>query len=325
MRSDREGCTTAPRGRFAPSPTGDLHLGNARTALLAWCSLRAVGGTFVLRVEDLDAPRTVAAAVTGNLAELTWLGLDWDEGPDVGGPHAPYRQSERGEHYRAALDRLARAGLLHEDWLSRRDVRESASAPHGPTPRYGPAQRAQSERLAAERRAAGRSCSWRVRFPPATLELHDRSGAALRVSVEEEVGDLLVRRSDGLWAYHLAVVVDDAAMGISEVVRGADLWEATPAQVALQRALALPSPETWHVPLLLDAEGARIAKRSGGATLRALREGGADPARVRGALAASLGWLAAPRAISMRDLLDLYQSHPTPTEATRWQPGWGLV
>ena len=275
-----------------------------------------------MRVEDIDTPRTVPAAVMGNLEELRWLGLDWDEGPDVGGPHGPYLQSERSEQYQAALERLSQQGLLHECWLSRKDMREAGSAPHAATPIYGPAQRAQSAALASERRTTGGRPALRVRFPEGTLNLRDRSGRQRRVDVAREVGDILVRRSDGLWAYHLAVVVDDGAMRITEVVRGADLWEATPAQAALQRVLALPSPETWHVPLLLDAAGERIAKRRGGATLRALRGGGTDPARIRGALCASLGWLRAPCSLSMTDVLELYQAHPVPEKPSRWDPAW---
>ena len=146
------------RGRFAPSPTGALHLGNARTALLAWASARAQGGAFVLRVEDLDGPRTVAAARDGNLAELRWLGLDWDEGPDVGGGFGPYLQSERDPHYAAALAALAAAGRLGEDWLSRKDLQEVASAPHAAAgSAYGPRERARSDRPPSGRPCPG---SW---------------------------------------------------------------------------------------------------------------------------------------------------------------------
>jgi glutamyl-tRNA synthetase len=273
----------------------------------------------VLRVEDLDGPRTVPAAVDGNLTELRWLGLDWDEGPDVGGPHGPYRQSERDAHYRAALERLDRAGLLAEDWLSRRDVQGAASAPHGPAgPVYGPAERRLSAALASERRAAGRAPAWRARLPPGTVEVVDRRHGPRRFDVERDVGDVVVRRSDGLWAYALAVVVDDAAMGIDEVVRGDDLLAATGAQAALAQALGLPRPCYDHVPLLLDASGERMAKRRGGDTLAALREGGADPRRVVGALAFTLGWLAAPRPLHPRDAIGWVDAIDGPGVPTRW-------
>jgi glutamyl-tRNA synthetase len=277
----------------------------------------------VLRVEDLDGPRTVPAAVAGNLAELRWLGLDWDEGPDVGGPHAPYLQSERGERYLAALERLASDGRLAEDWLSRRDLREAASAPHGPAgPVYGTAERRLSARWAEARRREGRTPAQRARFGPedGEVEAHDRRHGLRRFDLASDVGDVVVRRSDGLWAYALAVVVDDAAMGITEVVRGDDLLEATGAQVALARALGLPSPTYAHVPLLQDADGARMAKRRGGATLAELRTGGIDPGRVVGALAATLGWLASPRPLTPEAALRECDTASWPDRPTRWTP-----
>jgi glutamyl-tRNA synthetase len=314
------------RGRFAPSPTGALHLGNARTALLAWASARAQGGAFVLRVEDLDPPRTVAEAVAGNLDELRWLGLEWDEGPDVGGPHAPYRQSDRSERYAEALDALAAAGRLADDWLSRKDLHDPASAPHGPTgPVYGPRARARSARVAGARRDEGRAPSWRARFDPGTVVVDDVRLGRRAFDVETEIGDLLVRRSDGLWAYALAVVVDDAAMGITEVVRGDDLWDATGAQAALALALGRRPPRYGHVPLLLDAAGTRLAKRHGAWTVARYREDGVDPRRVVGALAASAGLLEAPRPVHPRSLLagfDLTRLAPGPARWTEALEAW---
>ncbi|MDF1523678.1 MAG: tRNA glutamyl-Q(34) synthetase GluQRS [Trueperaceae bacterium] len=309
------------RGRFAPSPSGALHLGNARTALLAWASARAQGGAFVLRVEDLDPPRTVAAAVSGNLEELRWLGLDWDEGPDVGGAHEPYRQSERQAAYDAAFERLAARGLLAEDWLSRKDLREVASAPHGPVgPVYAARERARSERLAAARRAEGASPSWRVRFAEPYVDVHDARLGARRFDLAAETGDLLVRRRDGIWAYALAVVVDDAAMGITEVVRGDDLWDATGVQAALARALDLPVPRYAHVPLLLDGDGVRLAKRRGAATLAAYREAGVDPHRLVGALAATAGLVPAPTSLAPAELLPAFGLARLDAAPARWSP-----
>ncbi len=263
------------------------------------------------------------SAVAGNLAELRWLGLDWDEGPDVGGPHAPYRQSERGERYLTALARLDTDGRLAEDWLSRRDLREAASAPHGPTgPVYGEAERRLSAAAAEARRRAGRSPAQRARFGPedGEVEARDRRHGVRRFDLARDVGDVVVRRSDGLWAYALAVVVDDAAMGITEVVRGDDLLDATGAQVALARALGLTPPVYAHAPLLTDAEGARMAKRRGGATLADLRVGGADPRRVVGALAATLGWIAAPRPLTPAEALRDCDTAAWPDGPTRWTP-----
>lgn len=310
---------TGGRGRFAPSPTGDLHLGNARTALLAWARARREGQRFVMRVEDIDGPRTVAHAVDGNLAELRWLGLDWDEGPDVGGAHGPYRQSERGERYRAALEAIEAAGRLFECYLSRRDLREVASAPHGPSgPVYGAAERAENERLRAERSAAGAPAA--LRFDPGsgTLELVDALRGRVVFDAERDVGAIVLRRADGLWAYALAVVVDDAAMGVSEVVRGDDLLAASGAQLALQRALGLPTPRYLHLPLLLDARGERMAKRRGDHTLRALRATGVDPARLRGALLASAGLLDAPRPLGPDEVVALADPARLAPEARAW-------
>ncbi len=283
------------RGRFAPSPSGWLHLGNARTALLAWLRARSSGGALVMRVEDLDGPRTVPGAVAGNLHELRWLGLDWDEGPDRGGPFGPYRQSERGEHYTAALGRLRAAGLVAPCYLSRRDLRELARAPHGPAPVYGPRERRRNDRIAARRRVEGKVPSLRVRLPPGDIRFDDLLAGAQRFEVRRDVGDIVVRRADGIWAYHLAVVVDDAAMGVREVVRGDDLLPATAAQLALYRALELEPPAYLHVPLLHDATGQRMAKRRGSLTLHALAHAGADPHRVVGLLAHSLGLIPEPR------------------------------
>lgn len=309
------------RGRFAPSPSGALHLGNARTALLAWVSARAQGGAFVLRVEDLDPPRTVAAAVTGNLDELRWLGLDWDEGPDVGGPHAPYRQSERHAAYAAAFERLVARGLLAEDWLTRKDLRELATAPHGPAgPAYGARERARSARVADARRSSGALPSWRVRFAESDVVVRDERLGARRFDLAAEAGDALIRRRDGVWAYALAVVVDDAAMGVTEVVRGDDLWDATGAQAALARALGLAVPRYVHVPLLLDGDGVRLAKRRGAATLAGYREAGVDPLRLVGALAASAGLLPRPTPLAPSDLVAGFDVARLDGAAARWTP-----
>lgn len=271
-----------------------------------------------MRVEDIDGPRTVAAALQGNLDELSWLGLDWDEGPDVGGEHGPYRQSQRTERYQAALERLAAAGLIFDCYLSRRDLREAASAPHGPNGSvYGAAQHRRNAAMAAERAAAGRPASVRFQPPRGTLTLDDALHGRVTFDVERDVGAPVVRRADGLWAYALAVVVDDAAMVIEEVVRGDDLLPQSGPQLALQAALGLPTPRYLHVPLLLDPSGERMAKRRGDWTLRSLRERGVDPARVRGALLTSAGLLHAPRALTRDETLAL-------ADCARLRPGPGV-
>lgn len=277
------------RGRYAPSPTGALHLGNARTALLAYWHAKARGGAFVLRVEDLDTQRSRPAFVQANLDELRWLGLSWDEGPDVGGDFGPYLQSERFGLYEAALGRLEQNGHLFPCYLSRKDLQEVASAPHGIGPSYGAAQRRLSARLAEQKRAEGRAPSLRFRVEPQTLSFVDDVKGVVTVDPAETTGDFVVRRSDGEWAYQLAVVVDDLAMRITHVLRGDDLLPSTGAQLLLYRALGAEPPTFAHVPLLLDSSGQRLAKRKGSLTLTALRETGVKPERVVGLLAYTLG------------------------------------
>lgn len=267
-------------GRYAPSPSGRQHLGNARTALLAWLCTRSVGGRFVLRVEDLDPDRSRRIHEDTILADLRWLGIDWDEGPDVGGSHGPYRQSERGDLYADALARLDTFMCS----CSRRELRESASAPHGVEPVYpGTCLHRPIDPT--------RPMSTRWHAPRGSVHATDPRLGVLAQDVATDIGDFVLRRGDGAWAYQLAVVVDDAAMGVTEVVRGEDLWTSTPRQVLLQRALGLPTPRHVHVPLLLGPDGTKLSKRHGAPDVAALREGGADPRRVVAALARSCGLL----------------------------------
>lgn len=308
------------RGRYAPSPTGSLHLGNARTALLAWLRARAAGSTLVLRVEDLDELRTVPEAVTGNLDELRWLGLDWDEGPDVDGHSGPYRQSQRHGLYLQALARLQEQGRVFECYLSRRELRELSSAPHCVARVYGQRERQMSERVAERKRAEGKGPSLRLRAEPEQVAFDDLLQGPQLFDAVNDVGDIVLRRADGAWAYQLAVVVDDAAMGIEEVVRAADLLPSTAAQLLIYRALGLEPPAFLHVPLLLDQDGERMAKRRGSLTLAALRNDGVDPRRVVGMLAYSLGLLAERRPIETRSLLPLAGSGDFWTQDYRLKP-----
>jgi glutamyl-tRNA synthetase len=276
------------RGRFAPSPTGRLHLGNARTALLAWLHARAAGGRFVMRVEDLDRGRVRPGYMEAQLDDLRWLGLDWDEGPDVGGPHAPYLQSERRADYEAALGRLDAAGLLYPCFCSRREIAAAASAPHGPAdegPRYPGRCRDRPREPGDE----GRAAALRFRVAPGAVGFRDLLQGDVAFDPEAETGDFVVRRKDGVAAYQLAVVVDDAAMGITHVVRGADLLPSTARQLLLFRALGLAPPEFLHVPLVLGPDGERLAKRHGAVSLAELRAAGVSPARAVGWLASTCG------------------------------------
>jgi glutamyl-tRNA synthetase len=266
-------------GRFAPSPTGTLHLGNLRTAILAWLFARAAGAPFLVRVEDLDAGRVREPFVGEQLADLAALGLDHDG--DV------VRQSERTALYEAALAQLQVKGLVYRCWCTRAEIREAASAPHAGLPEGaypGTCRDLPADRIAAHE-FAGRPPALRVRADGALERLTDR----LCGPVSGVVDDFVIRRNDGAFAYNLAVVVDDADQCVGEVVRGADLLDSTPRQLWLQRALGLPHPGHAHVPLLLGAGGRRLAKRDGATTLAEARAAGRTPEQVRGDLAASVG------------------------------------
>ncbi len=244
-------------GRFAPSPTGPLHLGSLRTALVAWLMARSQGARFLLRIEDLDPQRSQLAFERAQIEDLRALGIDWD------GP--PVRQSERTWLYDDALGKLHATGRLYPCFCTRAEVREAASAPHGKLPEgfYPGTCR---DMPAAERRPrieAGERFALRVRAEQAVIHFDDR----LLGPQSGVVDDFVVVRADGVHAYQLAVVVDDAAQGVGEVVRGADLADSTPRQILLQRLLGLPSPSYAHVPLVLGPEGRRLAKRDHAATL----------------------------------------------------------
>jgi glutamyl-tRNA synthetase len=276
-----------PRGRFAPSPTGPLHLGNARTALVSWLAARAAGGAYAMRVEDLDGPRVRPGLEARILDELRWLGLDWDEGPDVGGPAGPYRQSERLPAYGEALERLRAAGRVYPCFCSRAEIAAASQAPHGPSdegPRY-PGTCARLSPAEAARRAATRRPAWRFRAEAGPVRFDDGIHGPQEVDVAAQIGDFVVARADGIPAYQLAVVVDDAAMAVTEVVRGDDLLPSTGRQLLLYRALGLAAPRFAHVPLVVGEDGERLAKRHGALSLGELRERGADPRAVVGLLA----------------------------------------
>ncbi len=293
------------RGRFAPSPTGPLHLGNARTALLSWLAARAAGGAYLVRVEDLDAPRVRPGLERRIIEELRWLGLDWDEGPIVGGPVGPYRQSERAPRYAEALARLREAGLAYPCFCSRTEIAAAAQAPHGPSddgPRY-PGTCASLSRPEADRRAAARRPAWRLRVRAGPVSFTDGVQGAQSVDVAAAVGDFVVARADGLPAYQLAVVVDDAAMGVTDVVRGDDLLPSTARQILLYGALGLPAPRFAHVPLVVGEDGSRLAKRHGALSLGELRERGADPRAVAGLLAEISGLAPSGARVDPHDLV----------------------
>jgi glutamyl-tRNA synthetase len=246
------------KGRFAPSPTGTLHVGNLRTALLAWLFARSAGSGFLVRMEDLDTGRVRPGSASEQLADLAAIGIDWDGDVEF--------QSARTELYAAAVSQLRSEGLVYECYCTRAEIREAASAAHGPLPEgaYPGTCLHLSAAELEEKRASGRPPALRVRAAGARVGFADR----LLGRVEGAVDDFVVVRGDGAFAYNLAVVVDDAAQGVEEVVRGSDLADSTPRQLWLARALGLREPSYAHVPLVLGPDGARLAKRHGDVTLR---------------------------------------------------------
>jgi len=268
-------------GRLAPSPTGRLHLGHARSFLLAWWSIRSRGGRVVMRMEDLDVTRVRPGLAEGVLRDLEWLGLDWD-GPVL-------YQSERAEVLRGVADSLLKRGQAYACTCTRKEIELARSAPHEgelPAGVYPGTCRGRYRSLEHARRESGRSAALRFLVPPGeVVTVTDRLRGELAEEVAAVVGDFPITSRDGQVAYQLAVVVDDAHQGVSEVLRGEDLWSSTPRQRLLQRVLGLPSPTWVHVPLVVDEAGERLAKRTDGLSLEALREGGTSPEQV-------VGWVA---------------------------------
>jgi glutamyl-tRNA synthetase len=281
-------------------------VGNARTALAAWLSARSRGGTFVWRLEDLDLPRVVPGMAAAQLADLAWLGLDWDEGPDVGGPFAPYAQSARSAFYDEALRRLAAAGRLFPCRLSRKDLQALASAPHGAEEAPYPRSLRPRELQPGWFDDGKSDAAIRFLVHDRPVAFVDRVQGLLTERVDLTVGDFVLRRRDGLWAYQLAVVVDDLAMEIDDVVRGSDLLASTARQIQLIEALGGVPPAYAHVPLMVNARGEKLSKRDQGLTLRSLRETGVKPEAVVGYLAHSLGLLDRPEPCRPADLLSLF-------------------
>jgi len=315
----------APRGRFAPTPSGRLHLGNAMTALLAWLQMRSSGGEIVLRMEDLDRQRCKPELADLLLAELRWLGLDWDEGPDIGGPHALYEQSRRTERYEAALDELRRQGRLYPCYCSRADLLAAVHAPHG-LDSEGPVYPGTCRALTAEEqavRAARKTPSLRFAMDGGkTYRFQDRIAGELAYAGSAG-GDFVVVRADGIVAYQLAVVADDIEMGITDVLRGWDLLDSTPRQLALYEALGSPPPRFAHAPLLLGADGSRLSKRHGSVSLSELREGhGIRPQRIIGFVAWLAGLNDRPEDAEPRDLISTFDIEFVRRQAVTLPDDW---
>jgi glutamyl-tRNA synthetase len=305
-----------------------MHLGNASSALLAWLSVRAAGGSFVMRMEDLDRNRVRPGLAERILEDLAWLGLDWDEGPDCGGRHAPYEQWPRRELYRAAFTTLREAGRLYRCFCSRKDIAAAASAPQTPGEevRYPGTCLGLSDEESEDRAATGARHAWRFRVDPQAGPGFQDLVCGRRGDDLPPPGDFVVWRSDEVPAYQLAVVVDDIAMGITEVVRGDDLLPSTTKQILLYEALDHAPPAFGHVPLLLGPDGVRLSKRHDGVTLRELRESGFTPERIVGRLACLVGLRPTPEPLPAQALVEgfsLGRVRPAPDGIVVDPSGWG--
>lgn len=302
--------SSAVRGRLAPSPTGLLHLGNAYAFLMAWLSARSRGGALVLRMEDIDPERSRPEFIHGIYEDLGWLGLDCEESPQRGGFHAPYAQSLRLDYYAAVLERLRDAGVVYPCYCTRKELRMLASAPHvgDEGAPYPGTCRALSDAERRAREVSGRRPSLRL-HTEADCYFTDGVLGEQRFSMADCGGDFALRRSDGVVAYQLAVVADDAAMEITEVVRGDDLLLSTPRQLLLFHLLDRTPPCYAHVPLLHDASGERLAKRHKSLTLASLRASGASP----GAVVGYIGWLSG------------FLERPAPCRPADLLPGFSLA
>jgi len=293
-------------GRLAPSPTGGLHLGHARTFLIAWLSIRSQGGRVILRIEDLDATRARSDAVQGAIDDLQWLGLSWDAGPDA--------QSRRMSAYEASLERLKRKELVYPCTCTRADIERAASAPHpedeGPT--YPGTCATRSSRDAGS--LDGRPYAWRFRVSDRFVSWTDRVQGEMSLNPCRLGGDFVVARSGIGASYQLAVVHDDATMGVTEVIRGDDLVPSTPRQILLYRALGWEPPSFGHVPLAVGPDGRRLAKRDGSLKLASVRQAGLDSRRLVGWLARSCGWSSSMQNLAPIELVERFDLSTIPSE-----------
>lgn len=293
-------------GRFAPTPSGKMHLGNVFAALLCWLSARSQGGRVVLRVEDLDLVRTSPAYTESILRDLAWLGLSWDEGPEKGGAHGPYWQSQRTAFYEEQLGQLKALGLVYPCFCSRAEL-HAATAPHASDGSYVYSGRCRA--LTPEQAAqntVGRAPALRVRVPDEVVGFTDGCQGYYEENLANEAGDFILRRSDGVFAYQLAAPADDGAMGITEVVRGRDLLSSAPRQIWLLRTLGYTPPRYCHHPLLLAADGRRLSKRDKDVDLSAIQGQVPQPEPLLGTLAYLAGLLPQPQAVSAAQLVPLF-------------------
>ncbi len=313
-------------GRLAPSPTGALHLGNARSFLLAWLSIRQQSGKLILRIEDIDSPRVKSWARSQTLDDLRWLGLDWDYGPDRGGPHPSYVQTDREERYAEVLQQLIADAVVYRCYCTRSEVAEAASAPHEASALHDASAphenhlshpllegtvypgtcRTRGKAVDGNELADSSSPSayaWRWRFAPEPVAWEDALLGAQEAHPARQLGDFVIGKSDLTPAYQLAVVVDDFDMGVTEVVRGDDLVPSTYRQLAILQHLGWPIPKYVHVPLIVGPDGRRLAKRHGDSRLSYYRQCGISPQRIVGYLAWSAGLIPEPIPLEPSELI----------------------
>ncbi|HEY3498834.1 MAG TPA: tRNA glutamyl-Q(34) synthetase GluQRS [Polyangiaceae bacterium] len=304
------GSTSAVTGRLAPSPTGLLHLGHARTFLIAWWHARSRGGRIGLRIEDLDGPRVQARFADAARRDLEWLGLDWDGAPSL--------QSAHPERFESAVSRLLSQGDAYPCICSRSDLASAHTAPHAGDrePRYPGTCKGRFASVADAERTSGRSAGVRLAVPAGTVTIEDDVSGVYTADVQAEVGDFLIGRRSGAPAYQLAVVVDDAAEGVTEVVRGDDLLASAVRQWHVQRALGLSHPRWAHVPLVTNEHGRRLAKHANDLALAELRERGVDPRAVVRWAAGSCG-LASEGLVTARELTPAFRLERVPRTPVR--------
>ncbi|SCZ79297.1 tRNA glutamyl-Q(34) synthetase GluQRS [Acidaminobacter hydrogenoformans] len=295
-----------PVGRFAPSPTGRMHFGNIWAALLAWLSTRSEGGTMILRMEDLDPDRSKKSFGDQLMKDLIWLGLDWDEGPDAGGDYGPYIQNERQNLYQSAFEKLVECGRAYPCFCSREE-RTAASAPHrGETtgiPEDPCLLMPESQRQVA---LQTRRHTWRLNNEHEEIVFTDLNYGEQRHQLDMARDHVVLRRSDGVFAYPLAVVVDDGAMGVTQVVRGSDLLDSTAVQLYLMDLLGYPRPAYGHVPLLVDAQGHRLSKRQKSMDLGAMMASGWTPEQLIGYLGFRAGFTKVLEPVRAADLVGVF-------------------
>lgn len=304
---------TPATGRFAPTPSGFIHLGNAFCSLLAWLYAKKNGGKIILRIEDLDPQRCTRPRADALAHELEWLGLTWDEGAYTGNNSEAYFQSKRSETYAQYFQKLAQQKLVYPCFCSRSEL-HAAEAPHasdgsllyaGTCRNLSEAQRQAKARL--------RQPAWRVKVDSAPISFTDAHYGTQCYRLDKECGDFIVRRSDGVYAYQLAVTIDDALMGVTQVVRGCDLLSSTPMQLYLYHKLGLQAPSFCHIPLLTAADGRRLSKRDGDLEISKLRTHYGTPQPIIGLLAYLAGQIEKPEPITTSDLLKIFDASKIPT------------